>query len=425
MVDLLKKKGTGPTMSKSLWGDEFSLLERLFQSGDVNLTTKATMLTALLTLEANEEEKAWLDKVTGNPAMYFPAELLPLIRQQRDAHPFIALIRQVIAHHDLDQRDFENAMAYFFDDTVPEFMKAAFLEGERLKRETLLENSVCYDAFWQKSRHYDFNGPVLIDLSVSYDGFNRSPYLSLFAAPLLASAGFPVITHGLDSVSPKFGVNPYVLLKAAGKNPQKQPEETVADLANRTIGWGYIDQAHSFPELNRLRPLRKNMVKRPILATLEKLLQPIRSVNGNYLVTGYTHPPYKQMLQDVLMLKHHSPKFLILRGVEGSIQLALDRRSPYVLFDGNDVESDFVRPEDFHLTGPKLEPDKTMTAEDSLQMGLEALHNVPGYARDSVLYLSQLILTKFGFMTPPEAAAVLEKNLASGAALAHWERGVR
>ena len=49
-VQLLKKKGTGQTMGKHLLPNELSLCNDVFTSPDVNLTTKATLLTAFFML---------------------------------------------------------------------------------------------------------------------------------------------------------------------------------------------------------------------------------------------------------------------------------------------------------------------------------------------------------------------------------------
>ena len=69
------------------------------------------------------------------------------------------------------------------------------------------------------------------------------------------------------------------------------------------------------------------------LSTLEKLLQPIRTLKGNYVVTSYTHPAYRGKMLQLLRHQNQSSKFLIVRGVEGSMQLALDRRTPYIIGD--------------------------------------------------------------------------------------------
>ncbi len=396
-IELLKKKGTGPTMSKSLWGTDFLTLESGFHSSEISLTTKATMFTALLTLPPNPEEAKWLQTAIA----FLPTELQAFLSPSKEL--FLGLTQKAIRHENLSESEFILALDFLFDPKTPEYLKGAFLEAERLKRETLVENNACYEYFWNKSQRWETKVPVLVDLSLAYDGMNRHPLIALLVAPLLASVGIPCVLHGLDDVAPKKGINPFKILKAAGKNPLRNPLE---DIENPDIGWGYIDQSLSFPELYALKKMRSDMVKRPILATMEKLLQPIRAKNGNLLVTGYTHPPYKDMLFNVLRTHNHSPQFLILRGQEGSIQLPLDRRAPFAHSDGS---SDYVRPPKEY---PKTEPDRDITVEESLEAGLKALHQ-DGMERDYLSYLAQVIIEKFNLRP--------NSNFDFHKALNHWD----
>ena len=66
LVTLLKKKGIGPTMSKGLTQEELLKLSELLNATSADLITKSTMLTALLTLPPNENERVWIDKIRHN-----------------------------------------------------------------------------------------------------------------------------------------------------------------------------------------------------------------------------------------------------------------------------------------------------------------------------------------------------------------------
>ncbi len=423
-VSFLKKKGTGPTMSKNLSSEELHQVTTLFRSPRVHLTTKATLISAFLTLQNSSEETVWLETVIRNPNSILPSELIPLLPNQTSNHPFVLLIKNVFTHHDLNEKECEEALRYFFDTDTPEYLKAAFLEAERLKRETELENRMFYDALWEKSRHGLAGLPVLIDLSNAYDGFNRTPYFTVFTAALLGSIGFPCVLHGSEDVGPKYGVTAFKVLKEAGKNPLRSIENTLSDLENPLIAWAYCDQRLSFPELDAIRTLRKNMVKRPILATLEKLLQPIRSPRGNYVVMGYTHPPYKGLLISLLKHQNRCPRFLILRGVEGSIQAALDRRTPFVNFNENAIEEGFIRPSDFQIPESALMFNHELITKDSLQLGLKALRGEKSPVLDSIIYQARIILHCFQLLSPDEAAFQVKHSIDSGKAYQHWERGM-
>lgn len=420
-VAILKTKGTGPTMSKSLTEAEFPGLEALFLSPEVHLTTKATLLTALLTLAPTPEEAIWIQKIAKNPTQFLPKELcglFPSSQRSTDWTPFLSLIHSVIQHQDLTPLQCSEAMHSLIDPAIPDYLKAAFLESERLKRETLEENKAFWNFLWQHATHNKAKVPHLIDLSNAYDGFNRTLYLTPFTAVLLAGAGFPTVMHGLDQISPKNGINPFKILTAAKKNPLNPIDKVIAEIENPAIGWGYIDQSLSCPTLYALQALRFAMVKRPFLATLEKLLQPLAGTQ-TYLVTSYTHPPYKLTLSELISSAKTWENSLIFRGVEGSIQLALDRRTPWITPHG----TDFVRPEDYGLSDEVYEG--PISVEASLEAGLAALHNQPGYARTAILYQSAVILEKLGLSQGIDMVQHLENTLDSGKALFAWNQGMR
>lgn len=420
-VTLLKKKGTGLTMSKNLSAEELSQLEVLFKSEDVTLTTKATMLTALLMLPSTPEEATWMAKLREQPEAILPEALLFLL-SLKAVSPFEHLALKVLGGESLSEADCYEAIDYVFDAAVPNYLKAVFLEAERLKRETEVENKAFLSAFYAKSQHQKCRTSSLIDLSVSYDGLNRTPIFYVFCAPLLASIGYPCVLHGVDEVSPKRGQNTHKLLNLAGKNSVKPLSAVVEDIENAQIGWGYVDQSESFPELFALKSLRQEMVKRPFISTIEKLLRPVYHETAHCLVTSYTHPPYKAMLTAVLSEDPGFHRFLILRGLEGSLQLSLEKRAPWVAYHNGVTETDFVAASEYGFENQILGEQCDLAF--SLEQGLSALKNEHGNARDSILYLAMVILDKFGLMRPDVSRSALEESLKSGLALSHWEKGM-
>jgi anthranilate phosphoribosyltransferase len=424
LIVFLKKKGTGPTMSKSLLIGDLASVEMLFKNDEAHLTTKATLLTALLTLEPNADESDWLEKVTQSPQQFLPQELIPLLPQHTTTDPFLILIHRVIQHQDLCEKSFLQALEYIFNPAISDHYKAAFLEAERLKRESKEENLTCLLDFIYRSTHHRIDIPFLIDLANPYDGFNRTPNLSPFLAALLSSIGIPVLLHGLETVSPKYGITPFKLLRAGGLLFPLPISETLSRLKDGNCGWGYVDQEQSFPALFDLLNLRKNMVKRPLIATIEKLLCPIYSEFRHLMVTGYTHPPYRQKSID--LYQHHPfiQEGIIIRGVEGSTQLPLDRRAPFIRCYKQEVYESFVSPEQFNITRRDREPPQSITIEDNLQIGIDALSGKDGWAKDQLIYQSLAIISGFDLRPTEEALSALCLSIETGMALKHWKEGI-
>ncbi|MGE4169093.1 MAG: anthranilate phosphoribosyltransferase [Candidatus Margulisiibacteriota bacterium] len=425
LVAMLKIKGTGATMGKHLDEEQLALLTELMQSSEAHLTTKATLLTAMMTLEKNQDEQIWLYEVGQDPHGYLGTPLACFFDHDSawtaltpDEKRFLKLILKVIHGQDLDQRAFSEGLSFCFDPDIAEYLKAAFLEAERLKRETLDENLACLNGLVKRTHRTHTSLPVLIDIANPYDGYSRTPNLVLAVAAVLGATGYPTVVHGVESIGPKYGATPSQLLTMAGKNPLASADEALNAL--KTLGWAYLDQAVFSPELFALKPLRKNMVKRPVLATMEKFVQPIKA-KKTILVTSYTHPPYKKMLSDVFSASPLFAQTMIVRGVEGGTQLPLDRKVPCWTVVGNQVQEGELRPQQF---GFEDIPQPTESGvEASLAFCLEALNGTPGWAYQTVVYQAAAILTTAGLESAASALEKVTTAIAKGQALNAWKAG--
>jgi anthranilate phosphoribosyltransferase len=421
LEDLLKKKGIGPQGSKSLRSEELKEVTLLFKDNSVSLTTKATMLTALLTLDPNEDEAAWIKMIKQDPHTFLPEPLLGFINETDDA--FLTIIKKIISGKELTEDECYKGMDFFFNPEIPAHLKGPFLEAERLKRESFTENKIFFECLWKKVKRSKIDTPFLIDICDSYDGSNRTRNYSLFTAALLGAAGFPCLVQGIDKVAPKQGITSHQILLKAGKNPLNEIKKAAEDLKDPSIGWAYVDQRLFFPELYALKQVRKEMVKRPFLATFEKLLQPIQAKGGNLIVTGYTHPHYREELVNQLKEQGECRQALILKGMEGSTHISCNRDTVCIHYDGKDVHDGSVNPSQFGLGLQEEKQDKSITADISLEEGLAALKGQHNYARENILYLASLIVSKFNLAPAGEILALLTQAIDSGKALKHWEKG--
>ncbi|RAP31965.1 hypothetical protein DID76_01850 [Candidatus Marinamargulisbacteria bacterium SCGC AG-414-C22] len=402
LVALVKQKGTGKTMSKNLSEDQLTQLNNLIQNKQVHAATIATILTAFIMLDNTPTEQKWFDQLKHNYQLVIPTSCFFLFEepnQNQDNHEFLRHIKHVLNHNDLSKDDISRALDSLFSKTVPAPLKTAFLEGERLKEESKTENITTLNYCYHKASHTDTKLPLLIDIANPYDGFNRFHNISILLAPFLAALGFPTLLHGCHHVSPKNAITPHKLLLEAAKNPLKSCNDVSQCLHNPTIGWGYADQSVFFDEFHSFVELRSQLVKRPVLATIEKFMLPFHA-NKTYLVTGYTHPPYRQKSIDLLDEVQDLDHYLIVRGMEGSAQLSMDRRTPAIIKNGKHFTETYLRPSQFNIPETeRAEPDLSLTPADTLTFCLKAFTDTSSPAFQHIMYNALAIVTSFNLMT--------------------------
>ena len=74
-------------------------------------------------------------------------------------------------------------------------------------------------------------------------------------------------------MGPKYGVTHARVLKTAGIDVDVSVDGAVANIESH--GWSYVDQSQFCPSLFGLKDLRTEMVKRPVITTVEVLAGPI------------------------------------------------------------------------------------------------------------------------------------------------------
>ena len=202
--ELLKKKGTGHTMSKHLTDAELAQLKGLFESENVFLESKATLLTAFKFLDNTPQENEWYHTYTYAPLkdLYFPTQHKSLL----------SFYHRIAGQEFLTEHEMFQAMDALCDETELGWVKAAFLEALRLRRESETENKSALSWCLKKVSHIHTELPFLIDLASPYDGLTRSCLILPFLGMVLGVLGYPCVVHGVHEMGPKYGLTPSKLL---------------------------------------------------------------------------------------------------------------------------------------------------------------------------------------------------------------------
>lgn len=300
---------------------------------------------------------------------------------------------------------------------------AIFFIAMRMKRETNEENLGILEALQAMTERQEADVDDLLIFADPYNGFNRHCPVTVFLPAVLAATGLPAVSQGVFEMGPKFGVTHAQVLKLAGYDNNQSVSTGVEAVNHSDIGWAYLDQAQASPAVYALQDLRTQMIKRPSIATLEKMLMPVKATARTHLAIGFVHKEYPAILSWLAAEFGYYSAF-IARGLEGGIVPTLrDSSNNHRMLDG-EMQDCQLDPADFGIEqdtrGVKV--DDGVTAERTLEEGLQALSGQTGPAYDSLVYGAAIALWHTGLQPSQQQAADYVRSIIhSGKAKAHFE----
>ncbi|MFY7803310.1 MAG: anthranilate phosphoribosyltransferase family protein [Limnoraphis robusta] len=197
----------------------------------------------------------------------------------------------------------------------------AFLIAHRIKRPTGEELAGMLDGCdWFASKLQPLSTPPLI-LNCPYDGRSRTAPVAPLTALIVATAGVSVILHGGDTMPTKEGIPLIEVWQGLGVDWTTLTLERVQQVLE-TTGVGFVYLPRHFPEAAALVSYRREIGKRPPLATMELMWSPYAGVAT--LACGYVHPPTEVLFRETFKWRG-TTQFISVKGLEGSCDLPRDR----------------------------------------------------------------------------------------------------
>jgi anthranilate phosphoribosyltransferase len=343
---------------------------------------------------------------------------------------------------DLSFDEAHAAMRTVLEGRADPVQTAVFLIALRMKRETDDENAGVLQAIMDSMQHVTAEVDEVLDIADPYDGYTRGLAISPFLPPVFAACGLPALSHGVESLGPKYGATHRKVLAKAGINVDRDANEAAGEIANPDIGWSYIDQKAFCPALHDLIPLRTRIVKRPVLTTVEVLTGPVRGRQKTHLMTGYVHKAYPPVYAN-LARQAGFDTAAIIRGVEGGVIPSLKQPAKVFCYHDRGEESPIeCYPDSIGINQPTRAvpipadtPSATQQGDDiattvdidaaaeaAAATGVAALGGQAGPAHDSLVYAAAIVLHHLGrHESLASAADAVRRVLASGEALARFK----
>lgn len=302
---------------------------------------------------------------------------------------------------DISLEEAQAGMEAIIKGEIDPVQSAIFFIALRMKRETMAENKGILTAILAQSEQQHASVDCVVDLGDPYSGYDRNIPISSFLPPLLAELGLPCVIHGLNSVSPKFGLTHAHVYQAMGLATNLSTKQAKNRIEDNATAWTYIDQAQYCPGLHDLVALRDKVIKRTVINTVETLIAPIRG-RQTHAVLGYVHKPYPPIYAE-LATTSGLDSSLLVRGVEGGVVPSLRQTGLMISYDGNNErESMAINPKDMGIEqsirgialpeGLNVQNNLSELAKHTADLGHSALSGKTGAYYDGLVYSASLIL---------------------------------
>ena len=328
----------------------------------------------------------------------------------------------------LTQDEANLAMTEILSGQTDPVQAAIFFIALRIKVETYEENSGILKALQASTKQYQADIDQLLIISDPFNGFNRHCPISAFLPAVLAASGLATLSQGVKEMGPKFGITHSQVLAEAGINVDLTVQQATERLNNTELSWSFIDQRHATPDLYALQELRTRMIKRPSLATLEKIIMPIKSQRKTHLQIGFVHKVYPAVLAK-LAQQAGFDSALIIRGIEGGVLPTLREESHCFQSTKGIAEDYLLKPVEFGIKqstrGLLSAKGTNVSAQQTVELALQALSGQTGVAFDSLVLGAASALWHCGLQNSQQQAADhVRKVIKSGCAKVFFERAI-
>ena len=163
-------------------------------------------------------------------------------------------------------------------------------------------------------------GNPILQLAEPFDGVDHSYLITPLIADYFQRLGYRAVHLVGENSGPKFGNNLLDIARALEADFLLRNR----DLQNqRAAGYGrYINQNDLSSAVARWVKIRREIIKRPFLSTLEKFLNPVKA---DVLITSAFHPPYTEKMITIAERAGFPGMVVIRNGLEGTLSFALKR----------------------------------------------------------------------------------------------------
>ncbi|MFB6345565.1 MAG: anthranilate phosphoribosyltransferase [bacterium] len=220
---------------------------------------------------------------------------------------------------DLSYSEARRAMNQMLSESLEPVSFGAFVVAERWKGQSTDELAGFLDHI--REEHVQFfepNRDFYLDVAGRFDGKVNSVNTDLPASVLAAAAGVPIFTHSSRSVPTQEGTTFLDVLEELGF--PVTPSPGASERALDEVGFSYSAQSVYAPDLEDLKPFRRELGVRCFLNTIESMVNP---ANAPIHVGSFYHLTFASKVTETFArLESGSPESVtMIQGIEGQTEL--------------------------------------------------------------------------------------------------------
>jgi anthranilate phosphoribosyltransferase len=248
-----------------------------------------------------------------------------------DAPAFVQWVcRQLSAGHTLDKQTAYDLGKFLFSDEPGDAARGWAASFLRVRYETddeyegLLQ--AMEDTLEPAFKVLPLKGDPIIQIAEPFDGVDHSYMITpLVGHGLQAQGGYRVVHQVGRNSGPKSDMNLWDIARALGVKPALSN----LDLQAGNFGLGsFFYQSQMSRALDRWVELRRQIIKRPFLATLERFINPLKA---DILIASAFHPPYGEKMMTLAERAGFKGVIIVRNGIEGTIAFPLLREVKLLL----------------------------------------------------------------------------------------------
>jgi anthranilate phosphoribosyltransferase len=317
----IRQVGIGKHGSKPLSAELVEECLRELNSGHADHLQKGTFFGALKIKGITDSERP-LEHYLGKDAFNNPVFFLNRLCPDLPPRLFPIGVKLLNGHH-LQVSEAHQLGDFLLSDEPCEVFRGMAVSILRVRYETNdeyegLSEAVksTYTPGFQRLVKTKF---PIVQLAEPFDGVEHSYMITPLLAYFFQERQYNAVTSLGRTAGPKYGLNSHDLYLYLGSWILADNHELLE--LNPTFGW-VLDQKSLSPALDKWVDRRRTMIKRPFLATLEKVLNPC---GAKILVTSVFHITYQMKMAELALMAGFDAVMVLKRGLEGTLAPATSK----------------------------------------------------------------------------------------------------